>query len=387
MQKSEKTAEPSMEEILASIRKIIAEEPPQAPQQPTATPSVPQPDVAHRTTTEAAHPPGDDLSDILEEPATGAKVQETTSESSASEPGAAVASESSTALEAGLTKSTTQSVEEETLESPLMARLRGLAGAPNVLARETNVRSDTNGLGLTEKQNELGSPEVPTPAVDATEIPSSATAFSASPSSDAVSKSEPAPIKVSGTSTPIDSAASIFGKSAAAGIDPVAITITSEEASSAIADSALQSPDEPGLAPLSSAIAEAEPDVEKLERAAPASVDNVFASLTEAPVVEEIAEAQEQPILPHQEVADDQLSEEPAEGSQAEPIVPVPTPAAAEPVTPDTIVEKKPQRELGPSADLEVALAALMEPIVDRWLNENVPGIVERVLAEKMSDK
>ena len=68
MQKSEKTAEPSMEEILASIRKIIAEEPPQDPE---ATPAAP---VARSEPLDAAMkdlvgPPGDYLSDMLDEPA------------------------------------------------------------------------------------------------------------------------------------------------------------------------------------------------------------------------------------------------------------------------------------------------------------------------------
>ncbi|MEM9359590.1 MAG: hypothetical protein AAGB04_25675 [Pseudomonadota bacterium] len=382
MQKSEKTAEPSMEEILASIRKIIAEEPPQAPQVPTATPAAAQPELARRGILGKAHPPGDDLSDILEEPSAGAKDQKV-AESSASVPEPEVAPVSSPVPEAGLERPATQSVDDETQESPLMARLRGLAGAPNTLAREPEVRPDTIGLGLGEQESEPTSGLEPTAAkIPSADAPSGAAPLAASPSTEAESRAEPEQAKASDTAAPTDGAASIFGKSAAAGVDPVAISIASEEASGAVTDPAPQNLGEADL-PSVSSFAKSDTALEQPERPASA-VDNVFASLTEAPVAEEVAEAQEQPVLPHQEFAESN-SQPPAEDTQPEPFVAAPAIATAD--ASKAIEEKQPTANVGQRADLEVALAALMEPMVERWLQENVPGIVERVLAEKMNDK
>lgn len=70
MQNSEKQAEPSMEEILASIRKIIAEEPVSAQPAPVEQPTAPQPDVAASgEPASSLGPPSGDLSDILGEAA------------------------------------------------------------------------------------------------------------------------------------------------------------------------------------------------------------------------------------------------------------------------------------------------------------------------------
>ena len=62
MQKPEKSAEPSMDEILASIRKIIAEEP--TPSDKPVNQADPSP-----ATVDGGAPPNADLSDILDEPA------------------------------------------------------------------------------------------------------------------------------------------------------------------------------------------------------------------------------------------------------------------------------------------------------------------------------
>ncbi len=68
MQNSEKQAEPSMDEILASIRKIIAEDPQAAPSQAEATATATDTSDAAAVPGEVSAPPSSDLSDILGEP-------------------------------------------------------------------------------------------------------------------------------------------------------------------------------------------------------------------------------------------------------------------------------------------------------------------------------
>ena len=378
MQKSEKTAEPSMEEILASIRKIIAEEPPQAPATPPSAP-VAQSEPVNSTLKDLAGPPGDDLSDMLDEPAK----QDTPAEPAQ----AAAAAPAPNALDLGAEAAKPEAEAakspftqpDETGESPLMARLRGLAGTTNGTTTPANGGTPT-AASVPETAQPFAK-QISEPTEPAKEQPTEEKETANRSLQDAIldAKSDASEAQNGALAGGITE--SVFGKSAAAGVEHVPISIVPESEDSA--EQAAGTPDEKAAEP---APAAASTSTEQPIKADALPVDDVFASLTNDPAVEEKSEAQPLPVLPHQEIAEEQP--EPVVAAPVAAVTPevAPVDDSVEPESPVNTQEDAPSAS-SPRADLEVALAALVEPVVKRWLADNVPAMVERIVAEKMKDK
>lgn len=386
MQKSEKTAEPSMEEILASIRKIIAEEPPQAPEAPPAAP-VARSEPLDAAMKDLVGPPGDDLSDMLDEPAQqeapAEPAQVAAAASGLADLGAEAAKPEIEAAKSPFTQA------DDPGESPLMARLRGLAVTTNGATAPANVSSQAVDPG----------PDTPQPFAKQANEPAQPTNEAPAEDNDAANRSLQDAIldaKSDASEGPNGALAggiteTVFGKSAAAGVEPVPISIGPE--SEAGAEQATGNTNEKAAEPAPEAISTSSTSIgpssigaEQPIKADALPVDDVFASLTNDPAVEEQPEAQPLPVLPHQEIAEEQP--EPVMAAPVAPVSPEIAPVD-ESVEPEAVAETQADTpsSSSPRADLEVALAALVEPVVTRWLADNVPAMVERIVAEKMKDK
>ncbi|MAI44549.1 MAG: hypothetical protein CBC34_001325 [Hyphomicrobiaceae bacterium TMED74] len=386
MQKSEKTAEPSMEEILASIRKIIAEEPPQAPEAPPAAP-VARSEPLDAAMKDLVGPPGDDLSDMLDEPAQqeapAEPAQLAAAASGLADLGAEAAKPEIEAAKSPFTQA------DDPGESPLMARLRGLAVTTNGATAPANVGSQAVDPG----------PDTPQPFAKQVNEPAQPTSEAPAEDSDSANRSLQDAIldAKSDTSEGPNGALAggitetVFGKSAAACTEPVPISIGPE--SEAGAEQATGNTNEKAAEPAPEAISTSSTSngpssigAEQPIKADTLPVDDAFASLTNDPAVEEQPEAQPLPVLPHQEIAEEQP--EPVMAAPVAPVSPEIAPVD-ESVEPEAVAETQADTpsSSSPRADLEVALAALVEPVVTRWLADNVPAMVERILAEKMKDK
>ena len=413
MQKSEKSADQSMEDILASIRKIIAEEPEQTPQKLEAA-AVSLANAQELPTQDAAMPPGGDLSDMLDDPA-GPIATPVMHQAAEPAPDAVVSEPGFSAPEIQPVKSPFPGADADH-ESPLMARLRGLAGPPVNSDEAPVVSQDANGLAALDiakpQLDENGSGEQVERAESLDDsVPSMTPELSIemSPAAEIAefgAPSEMQDVHEPKTETPADILAepdvtaalndsdSTFGKSAAAGIEPVPISIEVDASGELGAD-----PPIADVAPSAEATPDEETAVQKhdlddmLRDAAEAqsapnlsTAGNIFGALSTGPMLDEAVQDEavqgedatqsELPMLPHQEVPD----------SEPEAIVPDPAVAAVSPPEAD-VVHKPAESNPSPRADLELALAALVEPLVHRWLEDNVPALVEKVLAEQTKDE
>ncbi len=418
MQNSEKSADQSMEEILASIRKIIAEEPPQAPQQTTAPQLSSANDEAETTDSDAAVPPTDDLSDILDEP-TASVAKSDTQESTATngfgtpaKPGvlAPEAQASTAQTDIPVAKSPFPQPESNH-ESPLMARLRGLAGSPESGEAASNNAETVGGDVFKAPSEGVDSPAEPEAIQESTpgladSLPNAISEEAARATSGAANvpdlKSD-APVQPElsaelpsepDMSALLGEKETAFGKNAATGVEPVAISIAGQSTDEPATDetSDIDKPSLDDLLHNSSAELQAAASVTPAE--------TIFGAETQTAdqAPQDEATPAELPMLPHQEVPETTSVLETAPDLVPETDLTItPTVAPVEAAVPASEIVKKvaaaePQEqqapqasgsEVSPRADLELALAALVEPVVHRWLEENVPALVEKVLAEK----
>ena len=349
-----------MEEILASIRKIIAEEPPQAPEAPPAAP-VARSEPLDAAMKDLVGPPGDYLSDMLDEPAQQEAPAEPAQLAAAASGLADLGAEAAKPEIEAAKSPFTQAYDPG--ESPLMARLRGLAVTTNGATAPANVDSQAVDPG----------PDTPQPFAKQVNEPAQPTSEAPAEDSDSANRSLQDAI--------LDAACT----------EPVPISIGPE--SEAGAEQATGNTNEKAAEPAPEAISTSSTSngpssigAEQPIKADTLPVDDAFASLTNDPAVEEQPEAQPLPVLPHQEIAEEQP--EPVMAAPVAPVSPEIAPVD-ESVEPEAVAETQADTpsSSSPRADLEVALAALVEPVVTRWLADNVPAMVERILAEKMKDK
>lgn len=332
MPKPEKSAEPSMDEILASIRKIIAEEP-----MPAETPinhPEPTPNPASNVSAASA-PPGADLSDILDEPkASRAPAAPSSPQIGLTEwssanpvsrnpapatdvpanpfrPDAAPDSAVSDILAAD-GKVPAGSTENEP-DSPLVARLRDLA---------------TGGAGARDASaSTVGDDQVkPTPTATEDSIAALAGSLIQKGATDKGPESSGAP--------------SISERQSAPTADkPEPVTAKEKTTEASTSKAAVAASD-----PVSTV-------VEPAKSGSPAPADEPAGAASVTPVAAADAVAAPDKVV---------------EGE--------PTGSAAEDATPS-------------SSPPEVTMTELLRPIVSQWLDENLPAMIERAVEKKLSER
>ena len=339
MQKPEKSAEPSMDEILASIRKIIAEEPTPADKPINQPEPAPAPAAS---ATDAAAPPSADLSDILDEPTT----QRGPAASAApAEQGLTEWSFTSPASRGGAAPEATQpnpfSGQEpgpaeggtDEQESPLVARLRDLA-------------TGGSGAASGEAVSAQKSPAQPTDAASADPIGTLAGSLGpAAPSAD-----------------PQDSEAA-DNKTKPGGPAPAAKQGQERDGKDAAPSTPFAAaPSGSQPVPVSTDAVDADPPSPKAEKTADAP----------APAKGE--------ALP----AGDKAASPAVSNGVADSLAAIAAPAAAAPAA--GVIKGDVAAEVEPSAP-ELTIAEVLRPIVHQWLEENMPAVVERAIEKKLSER